>query len=136
MTVRQDSDRLHITQENRLDDGTDWSVGELIVVRGVSRLFEGPFNVELRPADEDCQGVRMDCGGFRIPTPGTLQLSDGVRFVHPGDSVERTHSDGRRARLRVGRAETLLTTRAACGAGRDQLGARLEALVVYGEEPR
>ena len=57
-------------------------------------------------------------------------------MLHPGDVVERDAADGRRARLRVGRAETMYVTHSACGAGRDQLGSRLEALVVYGEEPR
>lgn len=136
LTVEQDARSLRLVQTNRLEDGTDWRVAELYIVRGAGSLSEGPFNLQLMNADEACEGVRMECGGFRIPTPGTLQLSDGVRFVHPGDVVERTQPSGRQARLRVGRAETIHTTRAACGAGRDQLGARLEALVVYGEDPR
>jgi hypothetical protein len=71
-----------------------------------------------------------------VPAAGGLELSDGTRFVHPGDIVERDAADGRRARLRVGRAETMWVTHPGCGAGRDVLGPRLEALVVYGEEPR
>ncbi|MFK7989312.1 MAG: hypothetical protein AB8I08_25060 [Sandaracinaceae bacterium] len=136
VSVAQDARSLRITQANVLDDGTAWRVGELFIVRGAGSLSEGPFNLQLMTADDACEGVRMECGGFRLPTPGTLQLGDGTRFVHPGDVVERTQPSGRQARLRVGRAETIHTTRAACGAGRDQLGARLEALVVYGEDPR
>jgi hypothetical protein len=78
----------------------------------------------------------MDCGGFRVPGAGGIMLADGMRFVHPGEAMERYAADGRRARLRVGRAESMWVTRAACGAGRDVLGSRLEALVVYGEETR
>jgi hypothetical protein len=78
----------------------------------------------------------MDCGGFRVPGAGGIEMADGLRFVHPGEAMERDAIDGRRARLRVGRAETMWVTHSACGAGRDVLGPRLEALVVYGEETR
>lgn len=67
---------------------------------------------------------------------GGIELEGGTRFVHPGDAMERDAPDGRRARLRIGRAETMWVTHDACGAGRDVLGTRLEALVVYGEETR
>ncbi len=127
--------RLRIIRELTRDDGSSWRVGELLVHRG-GLLEEGPFTLGVVTVDAECQGVRMDCGGFRVPGAGGIQLADGVRFVHPGEAMERDAADGRRARLRVGRAETMWVTRDACGAGRDVLGARLEALVVYGEETR
>lgn len=128
--------QLRVVRDLELDDGTLWRTGELIVSRGAERLDEGPFDVSLVEVDAACMGVRMDCGGFRVPAAGGIRLADGVRFVHPGEIVERTADDGRRARLRVGRAETMWVTSARCGAGRDRLGPRFEALVVYGEEPR
>lgn len=129
--------QLRIIRDLPLDDGTLWRTGELVIARGVSGLDEGPFSVDLTVVDADCRGVRMECGGFRVPAAGGLQGADGgVRFVHPGDVIELDAADGRRARLRVGRAERMWVTGPACGAGRDQLGPRLEALVVYGEEPR
>ena len=134
--ITNDANTLHIIRDLRLDDGTTWRTGELIVRRGVEQLRQAPFDVDLVTVDAACEGVRMDCGGFRVPAAGGLRLGDGVRFVHPGDVVERDAADGRRARLRIGRAETMWVTSPACGAGRDVLGQRLEALVVYGEEPR
>jgi hypothetical protein len=134
--ITNDGRTLHIIRDLRLDDGTTWRTGELVVRRGVEQLRQAPFEVDLVTVDAACEGVRMDCGGFRVPAAGGLMLGDGVRFVHPGDVVERDAADGRRARLRIGRAETMWVTSPACGAGRDVLGQRLEALVVYGEEPR
>ncbi|MEZ4339532.1 MAG: hypothetical protein R3B82_23155 [Sandaracinaceae bacterium] len=127
---------LRIVRDLELDDGTIWRTGELFVSRGLGWLDEGPFHVDLVEVDATCEGVRMPCGGFRVPAAGGLMDSGTTRYVHPGDVVERDAADGRRARLRVGRAETMYVTHSACGAGRDQLGSRLEALVVYGEEPR
>ncbi len=125
---------LRIARDLVRGDGSLWRVGELVVHRGTPDFREGPFAVSVVQADDACGGVRMDCGGFRVPSAGGIQLTDGTRFVNPGEVMERDAADGRRARLRVGRAETLWVTRDACGAGRDQLGSRLEALVVYGEE--
>ncbi|MCB9595418.1 MAG: hypothetical protein H6719_22045 [Sandaracinaceae bacterium] len=127
---------LRMTRDLPMDDGSLWRTGELFVSRGTDRLVEGPFSVALTTVDADCGGVRMACGGFRVPAAGGLTMGSTTRYVHPGDVVERAAADGRRARLRVGRAETMMVTHTACGAGRDQLGQRLEALVVYGEEPR
>lgn len=127
---------LRIVRELTRDDGSTWRVGELVVHRGAGRFREGPFDVSVVEVDEACEGVRMDCGGFRVPGAGGIELVDGTRFVNPGEAMERDAADGRRARLRVGRAETMWVTRDACGAGRDELGPRLEALVVYGEETR
>lgn len=134
--IWNDENELRIVRDLRLEDGTRWRTGELVISRGQARFTEGPFDVSLVEVDAACEGVRMDCGGFRVPAAGGLELSDGIRFVHPGEIVERGADDGRRARLRVGRAETMWVTHAGCGAGRDRLGPRLEALVVYGEEPR
>lgn len=134
--IWNEAERLRIVRDLTLEDGTRWRTGELVVSRGPGRFSEGPFDVSLVEVDAACRGVRMACGGFRVPAAGGLALSDGTRFVHPGDIVERDAADGRRARLRVGRAETMWATHPACGAGRDVLGPRLEALVVYGEEPR
>ncbi len=136
VTITHDGTSLRIVRDLRLEDGTVWRTGELFVARGVERLDEGPFAVDLVEVDASCEGVRMPCGGFRVPAAGGLVSAGTTRYVHPGDVVERDAADGRRARLRVGRAETMFVTNAACGAGRDQLGSRLEALVVYGEEPR
>ncbi|HJL18391.1 MAG TPA: hypothetical protein RMH99_22195 [Sandaracinaceae bacterium LLY-WYZ-13_1] len=127
---------LRIVRDLELDDGSTWRTGELVISRGPARFEEGPFDVSLVRVDAECQGVRMACGGFRVPAAGGLELDDGTRFVHPGDVVERDAADGRRARLRVGRAETMWVTHPACGAGRDVPGPRLEALVVYEEAPR
>jgi len=129
-------DRLRIYRDLELDDGGTWRTGELVVSRGEAAFSEGPFALSLTEVDADCGGVRMGCGGFRVPATGGLTMGGTTRFVHPGDIVERDAADGRRARLRVGRAETMWTTHAACGAGRDRLGPRLEALVVYGEARR
>jgi hypothetical protein len=127
---------LRILRTLPREDGTNWRVGELVVSRGTESLREGPFDVSVVNVDAECEGVRMDCGGFRVPGAGGITLDDGTRFVHPGEAMERVAADGRRARLRVGRAESMWVTRSACGAGRDVLGPRLEALVVYGEETR
>jgi hypothetical protein len=134
ITVTETS--LRVVRDLPLEDGTVWRTGELLVVRGASSLFEGPFRLGLVEVDATCEGVRLSCGGFRVPAAGGLSLDGTTRYVHPGEVIERDAADGRRARLRVGRAETMWVTHAACGAGRDQLGPRLEALVVYGEEPR
>ncbi len=127
---------IRIVRELPLEDGSTWRTGELRVVRGASPFVEGPFTVELVQVDTACGGVRMDCGGFRVPAAIGLRSDEGIRYVHPGEIVERETPSGRRARLRVGRAETMWVTHDACGAGRDELGPRIEALIVYGEEPR
>ncbi len=129
-------DELRIVRDLVLDDGSTWRTAELVVSRDAPSFREGPFALRLTEVDGSCGGMRMSCGGFRVPAAGGLTMGGMTRFVHPGDIVERDAEDGRRARLRVGRAETMWVTHAACGAGRDQLGPRLEALVVYGEEPR
>ncbi len=128
-------EELRILRELPRDDGTVWRVGELVVHRG-GAFSEGPFDVDVVVVDAECQGVRMECGGYRVPGAGGIAMGTGVRFVHPGEAMERDDASGRRARLRVGRAETLWVTHDACGAGRDVLGSRLEALVVYGEATR
>ena len=127
---------LRIARDLALEDGTLWRTGELRIVRGVQRLVDGPFDVSLHSLEDDCAGVRMECGGFRIPAAVGYMDRGSLRYVHPSEIVERDHTDGRRVRLRVGRSEAMIATHPACGAGRDVLGPRLEALVVYGEEPR
>lgn len=134
--IWNDGQRLRVVRDLRLDDGSVWRTGELVVARGVGSFNEGPFTVDLIDVDAACMGVREECGGFRVPAAGGLTMETTTRFVHPGDVVERDAADGRRARLRVGRAEQMWVTHPACGAGRNELGPRLEALVVYGEEPR
>ena len=76
----------------------------------------------------------MGCANLESKTAALVLAV--IRELAQGRPVERDAVDGRRARLRVGRAERMWVTHAACGAGRDELGPRLEALVVYGEEPR
>lgn len=126
---------LRMWRDLETDAGT-WRTGEIVVMRGAPAMNEGPFAVDLTMVDAACAGMRMECGGFRLPMAAALTMGSTTRFVHPGEMVEREAADGRRARLRVGRAETMWVTDAGCGAGRDVLGPRLEALVVYGEEPR
>ena len=133
--VRLTDTSLRMWRDLPTAEGT-WRTGELVVMRGVPSMNEGPFGVDLTMVDAACAGVRMECGGFRLPMAAALTMGSTTRFVHPGEMVERDAADGRRARLRVGRAETMWVTDAGCGAGRDELGPRLEALVVYGEQPR
>lgn len=135
--IWNDGAQLRIVRDLAREDGSTWRVGELVVNRGSGTFREGPFDLTVVNVDAECQGVRMECGGFRVPGAGGIALdSGGTRFVHPGEAMERDAADGRRARLRVGRAESMWVTHAACGAGRDVLGSRLEALVVYAEETR
>lgn len=136
VTIWASQEQLWMRRELERDDGSRWSVAELVVHRGGGSFTEGPFDVEVVEVDTGCRGVRMDCGGFRVPGAGGIVLESGTRFVHPGGAMERDAADGRRARLRIGRAETMWVAHDACGAGRDALGARLDALVVYGEERR
>ncbi|MEQ8454229.1 MAG: hypothetical protein RLO52_01390 [Sandaracinaceae bacterium] len=136
LRVTHGEGRLHVVRDLPLEDGTVWRTGELTIYRGVDALIDGPFRVSLDTVDAECAGVRMECGGFRVPAAAVMGPPDDRTFVHPGDVIERDAADGRRARLRVGRAETMWATHPACGAGRNQLGSRLEALVVYGEERR
>lgn len=136
LRITHQEDRLHVVRDLETADGDVWRTGELTVYRGVEGLTDGPFQVTLDTVDDACVGVRMECGGFRVPAAAVLGVPGDHTFVHPGDVLERDAADGRRARLRVGRAESMWATHPACGAGRDVLGPRLEALVVYGEERR
>ncbi|MBX3270787.1 MAG: hypothetical protein KF729_11020 [Sandaracinaceae bacterium] len=134
--ITSDEADLRIVRDLEREDGTSWRTGELRVVRARGLFFEGPFRAQLTTVDPTCRGERLACGGFRLPGAVGLAMDGTTRYVHPGELVERVAADGRRARLRVGRAESMSVTRAACGAARDQLGARMDILVSYGEEPR
>ena len=107
------------------------------VQRGVSEVaVDGffPFALSLAGA---CDGDRLPCGGYRVaaavrPSAG---LGSGGMLVGPGDALDLgLVAEGTRARLRIGRAERMVVTRTECGADRNGLGDRIDAIVTYWEE--
>ncbi len=132
--VWADSQRLRIVRDLQVDDTTLWRTGELTVVRDAQGWVEGPFAVSVEASNPDCLGAREACGGFRLPAAAALPTPLGVRYAYPGDQLEMDADDGRRAHLRVGRAEVRWATHPSCGDAR--LGASLDALIWYGQAPR
>lgn len=91
--------------------------------------YEAMFN-----AEGSCDGERLACGAYREAGAVAVYDERGATLIGPGSYLDFTLDISTRARLRIGRAEQFVFTRPGCGAGRDQLGTHIDAVVTYWEE--
>lgn len=83
---------------------------------------------EARFVDRDCDGGRLECGGFMLR--GAVEIGRGVRLV-PGVAADLwLDYKPEPLRVRLGRAERLLVGREACGAGQAEPGTRIDLMII------
>lgn len=89
-----------------------------------------PLRADMTLKPMDCDGDRMECGGFSVPVSF---VPSGGAAIKPGTEAMVEGIDGNQVRLIVGRSEQVLAAREACEPGRQTLGIKADYIVVVEE---
>lgn len=105
-----------------------WSATKSVSLYSMSSGPEGELWPNATFNTVDCNGDRMECGGFSVPV--TLLPTSGSVAIKPGQESTVDGPDGKKMRILLGRAEQVLAARDACEPGRQSLGMRADYIVV------